>query len=127
MLDSKPCDTPVVKGARLSIHNGVKLANAAEYRAIIGALQYLTITRSDICFGVNYVSQFMYSPTDLHFQLAFIGSDWDGCPDTRRSTSGLLTQLVDVTYNASSSSSVQITSEEESKTTSSAQTTSEED
>ncbi|XP_026426173.1 uncharacterized protein LOC113322319 [Papaver somniferum] len=115
LLDSKPCDTPVVKGARLSIHDGVKLDNVTDYRAIVGGLQYLTMKRPDICFVVNYVSQFMHFPSDLHLQLvkrilrylkgtiglgitltkgslcalkAFTDSDWDGCPDTRRSTSG---------------------------------------
>lgn len=115
MLDSKPRDTPVVKGSRVSIHDGDLLANASEYRSIVGGLQYLTVTRPDICFGVNYVSQFMHAPTNVHLQLvkrilrylkgtlglgitlrkgdlqnlrAYTDSDWEGCPDTRRSTSG---------------------------------------
>ncbi|XP_026433814.1 uncharacterized protein LOC113331309 [Papaver somniferum] len=114
MLDCRPCDTPIVKGARVSIHDGNKLEDASEYRTIVGSLQYLTTTRPDICFGVNYVSQFMHYPTDVHMQLvkrilrylkgtlglgiklrrdglqdlrAYTDSDWTGCPDTRRSTS----------------------------------------
>ncbi|XP_026399431.1 uncharacterized protein LOC113295295 [Papaver somniferum] len=115
MLESKPCDTPVAKGARLSVNDGVKIDNPVECRTIVGALQYLTVARPDICFGVNYVSQFMHSPTDMNLQLvkrilrylkgsigmgitltkgnlhklkSFTDSDWDGCPNTRRSTSG---------------------------------------
>ncbi|XP_026428298.1 uncharacterized protein LOC113324190 [Papaver somniferum] len=115
MLDCKPCSTPVVKESRASIHDGVLLENAAEYRTIVGSLQYLTNTIPDISFGVNYVSQFMHAPTDVHYHLvkrilrylkgtvgvgitlhkgdistvrAYTDSDWDGCPDTRRSTSG---------------------------------------
>ncbi|XP_026442778.1 uncharacterized protein LOC113342441 [Papaver somniferum] len=114
MLECKPCDTPVVKESRASIHNGVLLENPAEYRTLVGSLQYLTMTRPDIAFGFNYVSQFMHAPTDIHFLLvkrilrylkgtiglgltlrkgdlssvkAYIDSDWAGCPDTRRSTS----------------------------------------
>jgi len=30
----------------------------------MGALQYLTFTRPDICFAVNRVCQFMHAPTD---------------------------------------------------------------
>ncbi|XP_026400525.1 uncharacterized protein LOC113296434 [Papaver somniferum] len=115
LLDCKACDTPVVKASRLSIHDGVKLDNPFHFITLVGALQYLTVTRPDICFAVNYVSQFMHSPSDLHLQLvkrilrylkgtvglgitlnkcdvtilkAYTDSDWAGCPDTRRSISG---------------------------------------
>ncbi|XP_026411068.1 uncharacterized protein LOC113306334 [Papaver somniferum] len=115
LLDCKACDTPVVKASRLSIHDGVKLGNPCHYRILVGVLQYLTVTRPDICFALNYISQFMHSPSDLHLQLvkrilrylkgtvglgitlnkcdvtslkAYTDSDWAGCPDTRRSTSG---------------------------------------
>jgi hypothetical protein len=33
----------------------------------VGALQYLTFTRPDICFAVNRVCQFMHAPTDSHW------------------------------------------------------------
>ncbi|XP_026399527.1 uncharacterized protein LOC113295403 [Papaver somniferum] len=69
MLDCKPCSTPVVKESRASIHDGVLLENAAEYRTIVGSLQYLTNIRPDISFGVNHVSQFMHAPTDVHYHL----------------------------------------------------------
>ncbi|XP_026453958.1 uncharacterized protein LOC113355338 [Papaver somniferum] len=69
MIDCKPCDTPVIKGARVYIHDGTKLGNASDYRTIVGSLQYLTITIPNICFGVNYVFQFMHSPTNVHLQL----------------------------------------------------------
>ena len=76
----------------------------------------MTITRPDIAYAVNSVSQFLHSPTEdhflavkcilryvkgtLHFSLtfhpfdapgalvAYSDVDWAGCPDTRRSTSG---------------------------------------
>lgn len=38
-----------------------------EYRSAIGGLQYLSLTRPDICFAVNHLTQRMSSP---------IGADW---------------------------------------------------
>jgi hypothetical protein len=81
----------------------------------VGALQYATITRPDITFSVNKVSQFLANPTDDHWQAvkrilrylkgtsdhglqlhkstslclqAFTDADWAGCPDDRKSTTG---------------------------------------
>ncbi|KAL5722154.1 hypothetical protein ACHQM5_005711 [Ranunculus cassubicifolius] len=97
------------------MYDGALFSNVTLYRSLVGALQYLTITRPDITYSVNQVSQFMNSPTDTHFlavkrilrylkgtlgrglffdtnspyQLqAFSDADWAGNPDTRRSTSG---------------------------------------
>lgn len=37
--------------------------NPALFRSIVGALQYLTITRPDIAFSVNQACQHMHSPS----------------------------------------------------------------
>lgn len=36
------------------------------YRKNVGSLQYATITRPDITYSVNRVSQFMHCPTNSH-------------------------------------------------------------
>lgn len=42
--------------------------NPIYYRKLVGALQYLTITRPDIAFVVNHLCQLMYNPRMLHFK-----------------------------------------------------------
>uniref|UniRef100_A0A2N9IZ37 Reverse transcriptase Ty1/copia-type domain-containing protein n=1 Tax=Fagus sylvatica TaxID=28930 RepID=A0A2N9IZ37_FAGSY len=122
LLDSKPVHTPMVVSQHLSA-NGPLFPDPTLYRSLVGALQYLTITRPDIAHAVNSVSQFLHAPTadhflavkrilryvkgTLHFGLTFRPSaapgtlvaysdaDWAGCPDTRRSTSGYSIYLGD--------------------------------
>ena len=82
---------------------------------MVGALQYLTLTRPDICFAVNKACRFLHAPTTSHWTAAkrilryvkgtlglgltfnkssstlvsaFSDSDWAGCLDDRRSTGG---------------------------------------
>jgi Reverse transcriptase (RNA-dependent DNA polymerase)/GAG-pre-integrase domain len=115
MDNAKSCKTPLPSGIQLSKHDGTPLPDATLYRSTVGALQYATVTRPDLQFAVNKVSQFMANPTDVHWQAvkrilryitgtlhhgiqfqpstclrlnAYSDSDWAGCPDDRRSTSG---------------------------------------
>jgi hypothetical protein len=41
--------------------------NPVKYRQIVGALQYVTLSRPDISYAVNKVCQFMHSPTENHW------------------------------------------------------------
>lgn len=113
MLTAKPISTPVSSGSKLSAFQGDFLADVSLYRSLVGALQYLTITRPDITYAVNQVCQFMYAPTTAHmvavkrilrylkgtlgFGLtfaarssthltAFSDADWAGNPDSIQST-----------------------------------------
>jgi histone deacetylase 1/2 len=117
MERSKSIETPISTVDKLSIADGVKLGpvDATRYRSMVGALQYLTLTRSDISFAVNKVCQFLHAPTTVHWKAvkrilryvqgtlgvglkirnsvsttvsAFSDADWAGCVDDRRSTGG---------------------------------------
>ncbi|KAK1683226.1 hypothetical protein QYE76_044074 [Lolium multiflorum] len=89
--------------------------DASSYRSIVGALQYLTLTRPELQYAVQQVCLRMHAPRDPHWAavkrilryirgtmdfglslhastatniVAYSDADWAGCPDTRRSTSG---------------------------------------
>jgi hypothetical protein len=68
MHKCKPVRTPLVTSEKLSDDSGTTLVDeeSNKYRSIVGGLQYLTLTRTDISFVVNRECQFLHSPTDLH-------------------------------------------------------------
>lgn len=115
MTGAKPISTPAISGSKLSAHEGTPLKDPSSYRSVVGALQYLTMTRPDIAYAVNQVCQFMSKPTDTYFNAVkrilryikgtlghglqfqassdlsirtYSDADWAGCPDDRRSTTG---------------------------------------
>ena len=51
----------------LPLDSGKPLSDPTQYRATVGSLQYLSLTRPDISFAVNKMSQFMHKPTDEHW------------------------------------------------------------
>ncbi|XP_019181694.1 PREDICTED: uncharacterized protein LOC109176759 [Ipomoea nil] len=114
--DCKPVHSPIVPSHKLNKLGGKPIEDNTQYRKIVGKLLYLTITRPDICFATQQLSQFLDCPTDLHMQAAhrvlryikgapgqgllfpavsdlkmkaFSDSDWGACVDTRRSIIGL--------------------------------------
>ena len=68
MLGSKPCYTPMVTSTKLT-REGTPLSDPSFYRHVVGALQYLTLTRLDLSFSVNKVCQFMSSLTEDHWSV----------------------------------------------------------
>ncbi|XP_059302877.1 uncharacterized mitochondrial protein AtMg00810-like [Lycium ferocissimum] len=104
-------------------HSKVKedalLDDPGVYQRLVGRLLYLTVTRPDVSFPVQNLSQFMHSPKQSRMEAAvrvvrylkqvpgmrvlmssnqlqtYYDADWASCPSTRRSISGYLVKLRD--------------------------------
>ena len=68
MTGAKGCPTPMVSSCELSKNIGEPFSDPKLYRSMVGALQYATITRPDINFALNKVSQYVASPLDPHWK-----------------------------------------------------------
>lgn len=117
MAEANAVSTPIDKYVQLEEKTGVR--TSAPYREVVGCLMYLAVaTRPDIAFAVNYASQFLEDPEDVHWLLvkrilryvkgstsvgiryeagskgsvlkAFSDADYAGQSDTRRSVSGIV-------------------------------------
>ena len=67
LSDSKPVSSPMPTSANLTLGDSPTFDNPVRYRQLVGALQYVTLSRPDITFAVNKVCQFMHSPTENHW------------------------------------------------------------
>ena len=69
MENCKPVSTPISNSEELTIDSGEALGpeDATNYRSVVRALQYLTLTRLDISYSVNKVCQYLHAPTTIHW------------------------------------------------------------
>jgi histone deacetylase 1/2 len=124
MAECHSTATPVDTQAELLASDGAPLSasDSSTYRSLVGALQYLTLTRPDLAYAVQQVCLFMHDPREPHLALVkrilryvkgtlssglhigtgpvdsltgYSDADWAGCPDSRRSTSGFCVFLSD--------------------------------
>lgn len=70
-MDScKHISTPMVVNLTNFEGNNELYLDPTYYRSIVGALQYLTMTRPDLTYSVNTNGQYMNNPIVGHYQLA---------------------------------------------------------
>ncbi|CAL5368182.1 unnamed protein product [Camellia sinensis] len=115
MQECKPTATPMNQKEKFCKEDGAEKVDERLYRSLIGCLMYLTATRPDIMHAVSLLSRYMHCASEIHFQAAkrilryvkgtidsgirfsqvknfnlhgYSDSDWAGCVDDMRSTSG---------------------------------------
>ncbi|XP_071688743.1 uncharacterized mitochondrial protein AtMg00810-like [Rutidosis leptorrhynchoides] len=74
MLGCKPIGTPIESNVCVECNPSSKdglLKNITEYQNLVGRLIYLTLTRPDIAYSVQVLSQYMHAPLQSHFSFAF--------------------------------------------------------
>nr|XP_040258860.1 uncharacterized mitochondrial protein AtMg00810-like [Aegilops tauschii subsp. strangulata] len=69
MSNCKPVSTPVDTRHKLSRDAGAPVSDPSEYRSLVGALQYLTMTRPDLAYAVQQACLHMHDPRDQHLAL----------------------------------------------------------
>ncbi|RVW84529.1 Retrovirus-related Pol polyprotein from transposon TNT 1-94 [Vitis vinifera] len=116
---------------RVEKEDGGKMVDETHFRSLVGNMLYLTATRPDIMFAASLLSRFMHYPSHLHLgaakrvlrylqgmvelgikyfrniEVKLIGhcdSDWGGCIDDMKSTSGYAFSLGSVLYLGSQKS-----------------------
>lgn len=120
MRDCKPTPTPIITSTPLTLRGGTPHSSPKDYRTLVGALQYLSLTRPDISLTVNRLSQFMHAPASLHWTAlkhllwylhgtlhhgiffncrspttlhAFTDADWAGDKDNYQSTTSYIVYI----------------------------------
>ncbi|CAL1402205.1 unnamed protein product [Linum trigynum] len=117
---SRPSRFPMEQNHTLTKPTEEVVDDVGSYRRLVGRRLYLTVTRPDISYAVNILSQFVNRPSPEHVAAAmrvlhylekspgqglffpagghldltaYCDADWAGCQATRRSTTGYYVQL----------------------------------
>lgn len=120
MVGSSPVSTPMEFGSKFSKNTFEDNVNPSLYRSMVGSLMYLTATRPDIMFSVSVISRFMENSKKSHWEAGkhilryingtlnhgliytrtedaslrgFSDSDYGGCIDDSKSTTGYVFNL----------------------------------
>ncbi|XP_019266827.1 PREDICTED: uncharacterized protein LOC109244224 [Nicotiana attenuata] len=130
LVGSRPKETPMEQTLKLTStefdeclktdDNDKPLEDSGRFQGLIGKLLYLTITRPDIAYAFQCLSQFMHSPKKSHYEAAlhvvryiknqpglgllmsskseqkieaYCDSDWASCPMSRKSVTGYCIKL----------------------------------
>ena len=120
MLNCKSTPTPMNDNEKLVVDDEIGMSSARCYKSIVDGLNYLSHTGPDITYAVSVVSGFMHGPTKHHLGavkrilryvartigfgiwysnvsnsnfFGFTDSDWAGCLEDRKSTSGYMFSL----------------------------------
>jgi len=67
MIGAKEICTPLSRSLLLKLHDGTASFDGIEYKMVLGSLKYLSLTRLDMSFVMNKLSQFMHKPTQTHW------------------------------------------------------------
>ncbi|GJT01739.1 retrovirus-related pol polyprotein from transposon TNT 1-94 [Tanacetum coccineum] len=67
---AKPSSFPLPTQLKFLLDKGNPLCDACVYRRLVRRLLYLTMTRPDIFYDVQHLSQFVSAPKDVHMQAA---------------------------------------------------------
>jgi hypothetical protein len=114
MMGCHAASTPIEQNHQVTTQSA-ELVNKEDYQKLVGRLLYLCHTRPDITYVVGVVSRYMHEPRSGHLDIVhrilrylkespgkalwfarsehlevdgYSDSDWAGCQDDRRSTSG---------------------------------------
>ena len=67
MIEARPISTPMPTSPTLSFQSNTTLSDPSAFLTIVGSLQYLTLTRPNVAYAVNKLSQFMHHQTSDHW------------------------------------------------------------
>lgn len=70
LTGAKPAKFPLPKGSKLCTDTGDILTDPEPYRRVVGRLLYLNITRPDVSYVVQHLSQFLQQPKQPHWDAA---------------------------------------------------------
>ncbi|XP_019227621.1 PREDICTED: uncharacterized protein LOC109208920 [Nicotiana attenuata] len=129
LAGAKPTITPMEQNKRLTtveynehchLEGDPTLKDVSGYQRLVGKLLYLTLTRPDIAYSVQTLSQFMQAPKQSHLEAAYrvvryvknehglgilmnaVGdmtlnaycdADWPSCSNSRKSVTGYLVKF----------------------------------